>query len=219
MSCTRNNKVASKTTSIMKVRTLHESLNGTSSDASTGPRRFSVMKMKKKKNIPFYKPKRDDTRTIMPSEYCNKQQQEVHGNSNFTTRLKRKHNNTLVFHNVEVREYEVIPGCNPSITDGPPVEIGWRFSEGAVCSVDQFERSRCFRRRNKYRLRMPAYVRESLLILHGNDIVSIWKAAKEAKTLKIQRETTAAAERWKRKQANNRDNYLKKMLLRRQGYL
>ena len=34
----------------------------------------------------------------------------------------------LGFRKVYIREYEVVPGCNPSVSCGPPLELGWRNS-------------------------------------------------------------------------------------------
>ncbi len=130
---------------------------------------------------------------------------------NSDTSEPKKNTRELTFCNIAIREYEVVPGCNPSITDGPPVELGWRFLPSVVYSLDQYERSRCRRCCNIDLLKMPACVRENLLRVHGNDEDSIWKATEEAYMIKAQRESTASDEILKSKE-DHRSKYFGRII-------
>lgn len=88
---------------------------------------------------------------------------------------------SLGFHKVIIREYEVVPGCNPSVSCGPPVELGWKHGEHREIDLDKYESVREGRRRYKLQMRMPKEVRKNLLLLHGSTKKMIKEASKNAK--------------------------------------
>jgi hypothetical protein len=91
------------------------------------------------------------------------------------------HKISLGFHKVIIREYEVVPGCNPSVSCGPPVELGWKHGDHREIDLDKYESVREGRRRYKLQMRMPKEVRKNLLLLHGSTKKMIKEASKNAK--------------------------------------
>ena len=88
---------------------------------------------------------------------------------------------TLGFHKVYIRDYEVVPGCNPSVSCGPPLELGWRHSEHREVDFERYESVRHGKRRSNHQMRMPKSVRKDLLIMHGSTKKMIKDASKQAK--------------------------------------
>ena len=68
---------------------------------------------------------------------------------------------TVSFSTLEIREYAVVLGSNPSTTHGPPLEIDWNAQSCEVFDLDYYESLRG-RRREKRELAMPSFVRENL---------------------------------------------------------
>ena len=65
------------------------------------------------------------------------------------------------FASVQVREYPMILGDNPSCTSGPPVTLDWTYDAKASmsCTVDEWESGRDSTRRMKSVIRVPSSVR------------------------------------------------------------
>lgn len=56
------------------------------------------------------------------------------------TTLRRS---TITFDRVNIREYERVLGDNPSVTSGPPLSIGWRYSPSTLdISIDDYEENK-----------------------------------------------------------------------------
>lgn len=56
------------------------------------------------------------------------------------TTLRRS---TITFGQVNIREYERVLGDNPSVTSGPPLSIGWRYSPSILnISIDDYEKNK-----------------------------------------------------------------------------
>jgi hypothetical protein len=58
---------------------------------------------------------------------------------------------------VEIREYEMVLGDNPSVTNGPPISLGWAVESISIFTVDMYERSKDPRARHE--LQVPAALR------------------------------------------------------------
>ncbi len=182
--------------SIMKVRTLHESLRSVRKNKKSRRSLFRSMVNKKNDEGEDLKTNLSDSISTCSSS-C----------SSTSSEPKRRTRALVTFQNVEVREYELMPGFNPSISDlGPPVELGWKSTEAVVYSLDQFEEVRCDLRRERYLLRMPACERKDLLLIHGNDMNSIRRATEEAYKTNRQRASTAALERLRKRQEDKNGN-------------
>ena len=182
--------------SIMTVRTLSQSLGDQVEVQST-------TSTPRKKKVLF----RFKTGRRMP-EKCNEREEKVIdrvlGTTKDTSPSKPKKNLAVNFHHVEIREYEVVPGCNPSITSGSPVELGWKYSEGIVHELDCYENTRCGKRRCQNQLKMSAFDREEVLLIHGSSICNIIRATKKASRTRVQRESTAYLQLLKMKQSEKR---------------
>ena len=82
------------------------------------------------------------------------------------------------FSKVQIREYEVVPGHNPSCTSGPPLELGWGHGEIHNFDLDRYEHVRDGRRRLQAQMRMPPDERRGLLLHHGSSQRMIREATK-----------------------------------------
>ena len=72
---------------------------------------------------------------------------------------------SVTFGNVEIREYMIIVGDNPSVTSGPPIGIGWSYMEERNASVplEAFEQYRDGMRRAFHEMKIPARIRLEML--------------------------------------------------------
>ena len=59
-----------------------------------------------------------------------------------TKKLQR----SVSFSSLSIREYQVALGENPSVSYGPPIQLGWDFSNEYQVSLDQYEQARSPRR-------------------------------------------------------------------------
>jgi len=96
----------------------------------------------------------------------------------------------LGFSHVHIREYELVPGSNPSVTSGPPVELGWAHTEPTSVELDTWESIRDGRRRRKAQLRIPPGDRRFLLRHHGSAQKDIRDATRNAAICRSQRAQT-----------------------------
>lgn len=93
------------------------------------------------------------------------------------------------FDSVVVREYEIILGDNPSVSDGAPISLGWNYTSMEPIELDDYEimqiyskasrPSRCFM--------MPSSQRTSLLRNAGFTEKEIVDAAMEVKRIRKRR--------------------------------
>jgi hypothetical protein len=92
------------------------------------------------------------------------------------------------FQNIEIRQYGMTLGDNPSCTYGPPVSLDWDYNEANVLCLDEYEEARG-RRRKSYQMQMNARHRRELL---SQDFTEdeIKRTVKEVKAIKKNRERT-----------------------------
>lgn len=91
------------------------------------------------------------------------------------------------FSKVSIREYEIVPGCNPSVSEGCPISLGWRHAEEKNLMFHAFENKRESRRRRQNQMRMPKSYREDILIDFGYTKKEIKKADKDAHKIRTKR--------------------------------
>jgi len=95
--------------------------------------------------------------------------------------LPRTAGRSVKFCNIEIRKYWFELSDNPSVTSGPPIGIGWKYSPQTVkITVEEFEEVRP-KRRCRDELKMKSRTRERLLLRCGYSHEDIEKATKEAK--------------------------------------
>ena len=68
------------------------------------------------------------------------------------------------FGQVEIREYSITVGDNPSCSSGCPISLDWCYDENLIqLPLDQFEKCRVEGRRSRDQIKMPAEVRYQTL--------------------------------------------------------
>eukprot|EP00978_Attheya_sp_CCMP212_P014432 scaffold36763_cov44-Attheya_sp.AAC.1 len=72
------------------------------------------------------------------------------------------------FSHVELRDYEIKLGNNPSCTSGPPVELGWCYTiMASPMNIDAYEETRRGQRRDRSEMIMPSHYRKEKLMEFG----------------------------------------------------
>lgn len=72
-------------------------------------------------------------------------------------------NRSVMFGNLEIREYARTIGCNPSVSGGPPVGLDWSYDPDHLClDLEEYETNRG-PRRSYAEMAMPRSVRTQLL--------------------------------------------------------
>lgn len=97
----------------------------------------------------------------------------------------------ISFTNIEIREYGMTLGDNPSVSYGPPVQLSWEYKTNEAICIEQYETSR-EPRRKKYQMVLSYYVRRKMLGEAKIDKEEIKKAIASAKVIKTQRSRTRA---------------------------
>lgn len=99
---------------------------------------------------------------------------------------------SLSFGTIEIREYDITLGDNPSCSIGPPVQIGWEYTTIGSIDVEQFENTRD-QRRNMRQMLMNYYHRRNILMASGGYTEEeLNKAEKEMNKIKAKRALTRA---------------------------
>mmetsp|Transcript_1480 Transcript_1480/g.1592 ORF Transcript_1480/g.1592 Transcript_1480/m.1592 type:complete len:247 (+) Transcript_1480:124-864(+) len=97
---------------------------------------------------------------------------------------------TVTFNTVKVREYPIILGDNPSVSEGPPLSIDWVYIDVDEFDVEEYETTRPSRRGTP-EMNIPASIRIDTLKRSGFTTKDIYQRVKEVKQVKQRRlETT-----------------------------
>ena len=71
----------------------------------------------------------------------------------------------VTFDVVQIREYELTIGDNPSVSSGAPISLSWcYYPECQIISLDEYESERELSRRDKCEMRMPHNIRRDILM-------------------------------------------------------
>lgn len=113
---------------------------------------------------------------------------------------------SISFSTVEIREYNIVIGDNPSVSRGAPVGLGWKYVSSSPINVDEYE----FTRMSEGRLVTSCGARAGLMLTHlrrrsllryaGFTEEEIKEAAAEARRIKAQRRSTIKFQRLSRVQ-------------------
>ena len=104
------------------------------------------------------------------------------------------------FDTVNIREYRVTVGDNPSCSGGAPLSLGWHYNEEQLTlPLDRYEQCRDGQRRAMHEMKMPAHVRLETLRQWDVSTREIMKAQTECEVVKMQRWKTAKKEQRKDK--------------------
>lgn len=109
-------------------------------------------------------------------------------------KTKKKMTKQVSFHNLQIREYDVVLGDNPSCRYGPPVEIGWDYSEANEIRLDDIitENSN----EKKTRKLLDANVRYDMVRGAGYTDSDILKSMRDAHIIKKQRHKSINNEKY-----------------------
>ena len=106
---------------------------------------------------------------------------------------------SVTFTDVEVREYPICLGDNPSVLIGAPLTIAWEAQSEGKLSIDDYETSRPDRRCSE-ELRIPSFVREEMLRNNGYSRMDIQRGVKDVNVARNRRKRTNETHRLHRAQ-------------------
>ena len=113
-------------------------------------------------------------------------------NDKGTTKPKR----TISFSNLEIREYDLTIGDNPSVSYGPPVQLSWQYSQGETRDLEDYESQKEMDRSRGRRSRRVENIswakREAMLKRQGFSQDDIDSKMKEVNKVKQGRSVTRA---------------------------
>lgn len=90
---------------------------------------------------------------------------------------------SVSFDTVEVREYPIILGDNPAVSEGPPLTIDWDYDNVDEFGLDEYETTRP-PRRGTVEMNIPANIRVDCLKRCGFSTKEIFKRVKEVKLVR-----------------------------------
>lgn len=94
------------------------------------------------------------------------------------------------FSTIGIREYPICIGDNPCCTLGVPLAIGWEYDDRLTCSVDEYEKTRPYRR-SAAEIKIPSLHRFEILKSLGYSRQAINEATKEAARNRSNRSQTS----------------------------
>lgn len=103
--------------------------------------------------------------------------------SSITTLPKSQNKKTVTFSTLEIREYPIVLGNNPSTLRGPSVELGWQPQSNKIIDLESYEESRASNRRTEKQMIMTVSRRVDLLLSHGYTFRQINENTKQLGTL------------------------------------
>jgi hypothetical protein len=113
------------------------------------------------------------------------------------------------FERVEIREYNIVVGDNPSCSSGPPISLGWQYDQKQQdLPLDIYEEHRDGNRRISNQMKIPASLRHETLREWNISTKEIIKAQTECDAVKKQRSRTM-----KKQQRNAEMKYFVQRLL------
>ena len=99
------------------------------------------------------------------------------------------------FHQIEIREFAIELGDNPSAT-GAPITIGWEPQSNDIVAFDDYEAAKQGSVREKSQFHMPAKFRCELLTNQGTTMRQIMDVERETRKIKKAREDSIKSRRW-----------------------
>lgn len=109
----------------------------------------------------------------MEDETFWRKQQQQHSPSQRSSPSKRSRSNSdsavsseakhVSFDRLSIREYDLVLGDHPCCTDGPPVSLGWQYTESPSMKVEVYEATRAPQRRSRHLLRMNHEKRRAIV--------------------------------------------------------
>jgi hypothetical protein len=94
---------------------------------------------------------------------------------------------TVKFDFIEIWEFSLIPGDNPSVSGGPPVSMNYKPWRRRKCSLSKYEQHRVDDRRSREQLILPTKTREVMLRRIGYDRDQIQQCSMRAELIRNER--------------------------------
>ena len=115
--------------------------------------------------------------------------QEQFSSSSCCSSSSRK---SVRFEKVEIREYNIVLGDNPSCSNGPPVSLGWYYDKDQQqqMPLDTYEQKRDGYRRASHEMKVPGYMRHDILREWDVPNREIMKAQIQCEIIQKQRSRT-----------------------------
>ena len=150
-----------------------------SSSLSAG---FLEMPEGMKTHVPLDSSCRSDSKGCLKIEGCN-------SSPDFKGMKK-----SVSFNNIEISEYPMELGDNPSCT-GVPVTIGWEADTMNTFELDEYERLRSSPR-TKQEFRLPPMHRRQLLLSSGITMKEMEETRKESQKIQTRRRNSVQTKKW-----------------------
>ena len=103
---------------------------------------------------------------------------------------------TIGFNHVDIRNYPIVLGDNPSVSKGAPISIDWEHFGECCFDVDKYEKVRKDERRTKAQMRIPHDVRYDILEMAGELDEDVDGVVKEIENIKSMRDKVARQSDW-----------------------
>eukprot|EP00980_Cylindrotheca_fusiformis_P017511 scaffold5493_cov166-Cylindrotheca_fusiformis.AAC.1 len=129
-------------------------------------------------------------------------------NNNDSERSSCSLDASVRFSHVQIREYPICIGDNPSTTEGPPISLGWEYDEEKEIPVDENEQKK---RRSLEELTLSNLKRMARLHSCGYDKAEIKKAIMETNVERDRRQETVDG--LKNQKAHERFESMKRAVL------
>ena len=116
-------------------------------------------------------------------------------NNNINNNQKNKKSHKISFGTVQVRQYNIMIGDNPSTRHGPSITYDWEYEEHESIPIDRYEHLRQSQRRtNEEDLFIPSNVRELILKRCGYTEDELEMVQKDVDVIRKQRNQTMKEE-------------------------
>ena len=100
------------------------------------------------------------------------------------------------FNEIEILEFHYILGDNPAVSQGAPVALGNDLVRQKTKVLDEYELSRCGKRKNRKKLTLPVQERAQILLGRGYSLESIANATLTADTINKERINSVNKQKW-----------------------
>ncbi len=116
----------------------------------------------------------------------------VHSNISSSSSTSSSSSNSVQFDKVEIREYSITLGDNPACSSGPPISLGWLYSNEELClPLEHYEQHRDGQRRVIHEMKVPSHMRHEMLRAWNISTSDMIRVQSECQAVQKQRSRTA----------------------------
>lgn len=186
---------------IMKVRTLDESLKGSTIGKSSSSHHHVVYPHNEQEHTQHEHEQdqdHEDSYTVLTGPSINSHKGLMKDEDEEMMQVSSS-SKGIQFDSCIVREYDIAVGDNPSVRNGAPLSLGWKYNNSGSFSVEEYETVRPSKdRRVSGELVMPRHVRERMMIEWGHSRADMRDAVRDVNTTKHLRLKTVNNLSWAR---------------------